>query len=60
MRYAFVRSDESVKCFLGEPQELTILLTGPSRLGHRDDFMPFRKVNLEAAIYILVQQYTKL
>ena len=51
---AFVRGYEDLELVLGEPQKLAVLFAGPSGFGHRNDFVLFRKVNLEAAVHVLV------
>jgi hypothetical protein len=59
-RDAFVRGHEDRELFSSESQELAVLLTDPPSLGYSDNLMLFRKVKLEASVYILVQEYTQL
>ena len=60
MQYTFVRAQQDVETLLGEPQELAVLLTGPSRFRHRNDFMNFGEISFQATVHILIQEYAQL
>ena len=60
IRYAFVCAQQHVEALLGQAQELSVRLPGPTCFGDGYNLVPFALVSLQAAVHVLVQEHPHL